>query len=122
MAQRPSFLTIICILIAIYGILMLLAGVLIIAGGSIIENAGIDTGGLFTAAGGVMIIVGIVALIAFFLLKNGNKIGWFLAMIFLVLNAISGILAFPTGLLTLVITVLLIWYFMRPNVRAFFSV
>ncbi|MCL1984194.1 MAG: hypothetical protein FWG58_02190 [Methanomassiliicoccaceae archaeon] len=122
MAQRPTFLTIICILIALYGILMLLAGILIIAGGSFLEDNGIDTGGLFTIAGGVMLIVGIVALIAFFLLKNGNKIGWFLAMIFLILNAISGILAFPAGLLTLVITVLLIWYFLRPNVREFFGI
>ena len=122
MAQRPTFLTIICILIAIYGILMLIAGIAIFGLDSFFADWGVDTGGFFKAAGVVAIITGIVALVVFFLLKNGNKLGWYLVMIFLILNAVFGLVFGGFGLLALIITIFLVWYFLRPNVRAFFGI
>jgi len=124
MAGRPTFLSIICILLAIYGIIMLIGGIAIIGLGAgledVLKDAGLDSG-LFTALGVVAVIIGLLVLVIFYFLWKGVKIGWYLVMIFLVLNAILGILSFPLGIVSLVLTILLIWYFMRPNVRAFFG-
>jgi hypothetical protein len=126
MAGRPTFLSIICILLAIYGVLLIIGGAAILALGDTVKDALADASleefaGLFTAIGAIALIIGLLVLVVVYLLWSGIGIGWYLALIFLVINAILGILAFPIGLVTLVITVLLIWYFLRPNVRAFFG-
>ncbi|MDR0791581.1 MAG: hypothetical protein LBE47_03470 [Methanomassiliicoccaceae archaeon] len=133
MAQRPTFLSIICILLALLGLLLLAAGALLVS----VENmaffkdalaeAGVDEfGGIFTATGAVMIITGLLAIVMVIFLWKGSKIGWFLAVIFLILCLINAIMAFLSvgslGLVTLLIVIFFLWYFMKPNVREFFGV
>ncbi|MDR0335264.1 MAG: hypothetical protein LBH69_05215 [Methanomassiliicoccaceae archaeon] len=67
------------------------------------------------------LIIGILVLASAYMLWKGIKLGWYLALIVLVLTAIEGLLALWGGLLLLIVAVLLIWYFFRPNVRAFFG-
>jgi len=125
MAQRPTFLSIICILLALFGIVMLLLGVMMLAlsGDSIWDEIGVDFGSaLMLGMGAGFLLVGLLTMLAVYLLWNGKKIGWYITIILLVINAIMGILAFPAGLLNLLITVVLIWYFFRPNVKEFFGV
>jgi len=129
MAQRPTFLSIICILLALYGVFILLVGVMLAAfGGSgalsgIADDIGLEFAEAFLIGFGIgLIVIGLLALLAVYLLWNGKTIGWYLAVIFLAINAISGIFMLPAGILSLVVTVLLIVYFFRPNVKAFFDV
>jgi hypothetical protein len=74
------------------------------------------------AIGVWMIILGLLTLVVVYFLWNGKKIGWYLVMIYLVINAITGIISLPGGILNLLLTIVLIWYFFRPNVREFFGV
>jgi hypothetical protein len=126
MANRPTFLSIICILLAIYGIIVMIGGIMIVAVGNdgavqdALKSVGMSSS-FFNALGAISIIVGLIALVVAYLLWKGISLGWFLALIFLGINAILGILSFPAGLLILIVTVLLIWYFLRPNVREFFG-
>jgi hypothetical protein len=126
MAQRPTFLSIIAILLAIYGVLMLIAGIAMIllnANSEVIKvftDNGIRTDWI-TAIGLVALVLGILALAVAFFLWKGMAIGWYLAMIFLIINAIWGLLTLWAGLLTLIVSAVLIWYFLRPKVRGFFG-
>jgi len=122
MAQRPTLITIICILMAIVGILTLIGGVTMLlvdatwAGTIDLSPSLVKAFGAYSAA------VGLLTLIVAFLLWTGNKIGWYLAIIVLALNAISSIFQLPTGVVTIIVMVILIWYFFRPNVKEFYGV
>jgi lysylphosphatidylglycerol synthetase-like protein (DUF2156 family) len=126
MANRPTFLSIIAILLGIYGFIMLIGGLALILLGEdnavkdAFSTAGIGTN-LVTAVGVLTLIIGILVLASAYMLWKGIKLGWYLALIVLVLTAIEGLLALWGGLLLLIVAVLLIWYFFRPNVRAFFG-
>jgi len=130
MAQRPTFLSIICILLALYSVLMLLVGVILVAFGvsgalsGIVDNIGLEEfAEAFLIGFGIgLILIYLLALLAVYLLWNGKTLGWYLAVIVLVINAIQGIFTLPAGILSLVVTVLLIVYFFRPSVKAFFDV
>ena len=129
---RPTFLSIICVLLAILGVIILLGGILIAISGNTdlmteaLAEAGLSGAeGLIVAMGVFAVAVGLLALVVVYFLWNGKTFGWYLAMVFLVLVAILGILSFlsfPYGLLGLLVAILLIWYFLRPNVREFFGV
>lgn len=122
MVQRPTFLSIICILMALYGIFVLIAGVALTAFGFTIAAA-FSIGSIPVIGIGVgFIVLGLLTLLVVFLLWSGSSIGWYLAVVYLVINAIFGILSLPVGILSLLITILLIWYFFRPNVKDFFGV
>jgi hypothetical protein len=73
------------------------------------------------AIGMVGIMAGLLALLVAALLWKGNRVGWFLVMLFLVLTAASGILLFPYGLILVPVAVLFLWYFLKTNVRMFFK-
>jgi len=129
MAQRPAFLSVMCILLTLIGVLMLIVGVMLAAlGGTgalswIEDYIGTVLVGTFLFAFGIaLIVVGLLALLTVYLLWNGNAAGWYLVVVLLAINAISGLFMLPAGVISLLITVLLIIYFFRPNVREFFDV
>jgi len=130
MAQRPAFLSLICILLALVGILFLILGVMLVAFANADFLAEFDLDQYFNSLVGIgmlslgaaFIILCVLTLLVSYLLWNGKSIGWYLVMVYLVIVAIVGIFALPVGILNLLITVLLIWYFFRPNVREFFGV
>ena len=127
MAQRPTFLSIICILLALLGIIMLVVGAVLVGSSDVLKDAFADLGvdvesSFFVAMGAIALIFGLLALLVSYLLWKGNKLGWYLVFVVLILNAIFGILALPAGLVEIVITIFLIWYFLRPKVRAYFGV
>jgi len=109
---------------AIIGILSLIGGVGMIWLAGAADWAGVIdfSSSIITALGVYSVIVGLLTLVVVFLLWTGNKLGWYLAIILLVLNAIQGIISLPTGILTLIIMAILIWYFFRPNVKEYFGV
>jgi hypothetical protein len=102
------------------------AGIVALSKDSEIQRVLVDAFGSFaadfiTGIGVGFIIVGVIALIVTYLLWKGIKLGWYLALIFLAINAVVGILSLWSGLLSLLISALLIWYFLRPSVREFFG-
>ncbi|MDR0791444.1 MAG: hypothetical protein LBE47_02775 [Methanomassiliicoccaceae archaeon] len=125
MAQRPAFLSIICILLAAVGLVALLVSVTFLIGLDMITDllAKINLLDGFVAAGYVGIAVGLLAVVVAVLLWKGNKLGWFLVMLYLVLLLIWMVLSLGWyGLIVLIVVVLLIWYFLSANVKAFFGV
>ncbi|MDR2866088.1 MAG: hypothetical protein LBV13_01590 [Methanomassiliicoccaceae archaeon] len=124
MAQRPTFLSIICILLAISGLLLLLAGIMVIASEGAINDALGDVDLLvdLTAIGAIALIAGLIALVVTYMLWKGIKLGWYLVMVYLIILVIFGILSLPAGILSLIVVIVLIWYFFRPNVKEFFGI
>jgi hypothetical protein len=121
MAQRPTFLSIICILLALYGLASLAVGAMFVF---VDFNIALldELGDLLAYAGWSAIALGLITLIMVIFLWKGSKIGWFLVILFLIINLITGILAFPAGLILLLIVIFFLWYFFKPNVRKFFGI
>jgi uncharacterized membrane protein (DUF2068 family) len=123
MADRPLLITIIAVL-------AILIGLLSIAGGAILIGANEAAGGIdvntLHLLGYVGLIQGIIAVIVGVLLWMGWTIAWYLALIYFAISAIIDIANIALGnvvsVLSLLIAVILIWYLLRPNVKAFFKV
>lgn len=119
MAERPLGVTILGILWIIGGIILLMSGLGVAAfGGLLLGSAG-------TAFGAIIILLGLLHII----IGVGCFAGWpwvwtigvILALISLV-NAIYAIFTIGWGaLLSLVITVILLYYLFQPHVKAFFG-
>jgi hypothetical protein len=105
---------------ALVGVLLLLGGLLIIAVGDALDI--IEVGLII---GGFILVIGLLLLFAVWLLWSGKAIGWYLVMVILVLDIVFGVYSLATGdftgLFGFAIAVFLAWYFLRPNVRAFFG-
>ena len=107
---------------AIVGILTLIGGItMILVDADWAGTIGLSSS-LVKALGVYSAVVGLLTLVVAFLLWTGNKLGWYLAIVVLILNAVSSIFQLPTGALTLVVMIILIWYFFRPNVKEFYGV
>ena len=107
---------------------MLIGGIGLIAleSSDVLSQAGVDwSDGLLMGIGAFSIIIGLLSLIVAYFLWKGKAIGWYLAMIYLVINAIYGIISIISGnysgTLSLLIVVFLIWYFFRPSVKGYFG-
>jgi len=129
MAERPTVITIICILVAILGILMLMSGLMFLT----VKNSADLIGpmseysvSLINAIGAGYVIIGLLSLVVAFLLWTGKTIGWYLAIIYLIINAVLSIFSIfvrdYTGVINLIIMGILIWYFFQPHVKKFYSV
>ncbi len=137
MAQRPVGISIISVLAALVGVLCFVGAVLFAAlstaGGllqDLIETYGggimpFDIGSLLSAAllafAGVAAIVGILYLVAAYGLWNGKGWARMLAIILLILDIIGSLLTLPAGIIGLIISGVLLWYFFTPSVKAFFG-
>lgn len=117
---RPLGVTILAILNALGGIMTLIGGVAAI---------GVTSTGIFASlgiiVGGFTIIIGLFQLIVAWGLWTGKKWAWLLALIFGILGVIFGILGLigggMTGIVSLLINAIIVYYLMRPEVKAFFG-
>jgi hypothetical protein len=117
---RPLGVTILAILNALGGIVTLLGGVAAI---------GVTSTGMFASlgiiVGGFTIIIGLFQLIIAWGLWTGKKWAWFLALIFGILGVIFGILGLIggglSGIISLLINAIIVYYLLRPEVKAFFG-
>jgi hypothetical protein len=136
MVQRPVGISIISVLAALVGVLFFIGAALFAAlstaGGflqEMIETYGAtvlpDIGSLLTAIAlgiaGVLAILGILYLVTAYGLWTGRGWARMLAIILLILDIIGGILSLPAGIITIIISGLLLWYFFTPSVKAFFG-
>jgi len=131
--ERPFGVTILAILEVIGGILSLAAGAFMLfaaaAFGMMIpgEMPGGISGfvglmmGLFSVIGIVVITIGLISFIIAYGLWNGRGWAWTLCLIFSIIGIIIGILSLPTGIISLIINILILYYLTRPHVKAFFG-
>ena len=127
MAERPRFLSLIIILLVIYSIFALIFGLMVIfMNGDVVKifvDMGMEADWLTDAMGAFSMIVGVLILILSYLLWKGIRIGWYLILILLAVYAILAALTlFPYGLILTVVIIVLIWYFLRPDVKGFFGI
>ena len=120
--SRPVLITILGILKIVLGVVSIIAGIIGAAAlADILEAAAPGFGALGGLLGGVMIVTGIIDLLLGIGYMKGWKAVWYIALIFYILGIIGGILSFPAGLIMTIIYIILVWYFFRPEVKAWFG-
>jgi hypothetical protein len=136
--SRPIGVTIIAILNIIGGIIMLLGGITLVAAGTILPSLppsafqngnltepNINLSGIAIAIGGVIIAIGIVSFIVAYGLLKGMRWAWtltvVLSIISIVLNAISIATGNIGGIISIIISGIILYYLYRPHVKAYFG-
>jgi len=136
MAQRPIGISVISVLEALAGVLLFILAAFFAAlstAGSflqdLIETYGATSmpnmGNLITAVAlgiaAFFAILGILAFVSAYGLWTGRGWAWYLSVILLIIELILSLLSLPGGIVGLVIGGLILWYFFRPYVKAFFG-
>jgi len=136
MPERPTGITVLAILAGLGGILLLIGGIIIgvmaSAISDFIKTYATSLGmGVFDVSGIVETFLVAVAAIAFIFgilyiaVAYGfwTGAGWsrMLAIILLILDIIGGLISLPSGIITIIIAGLVLWYLMKPHVKAFFG-
>ena len=139
--SRPTGVTIIAILNIIGGIIMVFGGLVLVAAGAILpslppstfEGSGMDLSGVPTwligggaiAIGGVIVALGIVSFIVAYGLMKGMGWSWtltvVLSIIIIALNAISIATGNFGGIISIIISGVILYYLYRPHVKAYFG-
>ncbi len=137
-APRPTGVAVLAVLVALAGVLALIfAMVLGILAGTVtefIESTISDYGGLvisdvegFVEAmllviAAIAAVVGILALVDAYGLWVGAGWAWWLTIILSALGIIGGIISLPSGIISILIDALIIYYFTRSYVKEFFGI
>jgi len=135
MPQRPIGITVLAILAGILGIILIIVGVAVgaMAGAlSDVIKTYIPAGTVpFDISGFIEAFLVAVAAVAFIFgvlyiaVAYGFWVGagWsrWLAIILSILGIISGLLSLPSGIITIIIYGVILWYLMQPHVKAFFG-
>lgn len=115
---RPILVTILGLLHILLGALAFIGGLLALVGSSI---EGLDVGGILASAG---LITGLISLLIGIGFMKGWNIIWYIGVIFAVISALLSlvtILGSPlSGLFSLLIEAIILWYLFRPKVKGFF--
>ena len=137
---RPLGVTIIGILMVIGGIVMIFAGIAAVLAGSLLPLAmqtgslpeGIPTamfGGAAVGIGAFMLALGIAALVIAYGLFKGKGWAWTAAVVLSIIGialavlqiATSLIFGDPSGIISLAINGVILYYLYRPHVKAYFG-
>ncbi|MEB3788180.1 MAG: DUF2127 domain-containing protein [Desulfurococcales archaeon] len=122
--ERPLGVTILAVLSGIGGILSILGGLALgaMAGaGGLAGMEGMEGLGPLMAFGSTMaIIMGLINLVIAYGLWNGKSWAWWLTVVFAALNALMSLVSMM--IVSLVIAAVIIWYMLRPHVKAFFNI
>ncbi|MDR3075422.1 MAG: hypothetical protein LBU30_05240 [Candidatus Methanoplasma sp.] len=105
------------------GILLLISG---LALAFMDLDLGIDLSFATDIFGWGLIITGLIYLIFGYGLWSGWKILWYLGVILYLLSLIVGVYALVVGgavsIISIIITLVILWYLFRPNVKEFFRI
>jgi hypothetical protein len=134
--KRPTGVTIIAILNIIGGIVMLFGGLALVAAGSILPGLPMTDGELSQvpswligtgaiAIGAIILILGIISFVVAYGLLKGAGWAWtvtvVLSIVTIVLNAISIATGNFGGIISIIISAIILYYLYRPHVKAFFG-
>jgi hypothetical protein len=134
-AKRPTGVTIIAILNIISGIIMLIGGIALVAIGSVLPGAlegemtsGIPPemfGAFGVAMGGIILALAIFSFVVAYGLWSGKGWAWtltvVLSIISIALNAISIAGGNFGGIISIIISAVILYYLYRPHVKAYFG-
>jgi hypothetical protein len=133
-AKRPTGVTIIAILNIISGIIMLIGGVALVAIGSVLPGAleeGMSgmpaemAGAFGVAMGGIILALAIFSFVVAYGLWSGKGWAWtltvVLSIISIALNAISLAGGNFGGVISIIISAVILYYLYRPHVKAYFG-
>ena len=134
--NRPTGVTIIAILNIIGGIIMVIGGIVLLAAGAILPSipmtdsdlSGVPTwliGGGAIAIGAITLALGIVSFIVAYGLLKGMGWSWtvtvVLSIIGIILNALSLAAGNFGGIISIIISAVILYYLFRPHVKASFG-
>ena len=117
--KRPLGVTIVAILMIINGIILIAAGI-----GGITVGAAMDIP-LIGVSSGVLVALGIAAIIVAWGLIKGKGWAWIVTVILSIISIIMSIIAIAGGnfgsIINLVISGVILYYMYRPEVKAYFG-
>jgi len=117
----------------VVAILQILGGILLVLGGAalaaipqLVELPLPGFGLLFGGLGAFFIVIGILALLVGWGLWAGKGWAWWLTVILQALGIVSSLaslaLGDPTAIASLIIAAIILYYFFKPHVKAYFGV
>ena len=129
--ERPTGVTILAALQVLAGIVLFGLGALVLALAGLLGIIGVRPQvpvfplflGSFVMgiAGGIMVIIGIISFAVAYGYMNGLGWAWTLGLIIAVLALILGLISLPSGVISILLEVLIIYYLTRPHVKRFFG-
>ena len=127
--RRPTGVAVLAILSAIGGVLCLIGaaviGILAEALSETIGGARAPFAGLLAemvmVIAAVLAITGILLFVDAYGLWTGRSWAWWLTIILSVIGIMGGLLSSVIGIISIIIGILIIYYFTRPHVKEFFG-
>jgi hypothetical protein len=137
--SRPTGVTIIAILNIIGGIVMLVGGLFLITAGALIPSlppstfedsdlSGIPVsllGGGAIAVGAFTIALGVVSFIVAYGLMKGLGWAWSVTVILSIISIVSNVISIASGnfggIVSIIISGVILYYLYRPHVKAYFG-
>jgi hypothetical protein len=134
--KRPTGVTIIAILNIIGGIIMLIGGIAAATFGAVLPSLPISESDLSgvppmflgagaIAIGGILIIIGVLSFVVAYGLLKGMGWAWTLTLVLsiisIVINAVSIASGNFGGIISIIISAIIVYYLYRPHVKAFFG-
>ncbi len=120
--DRPFLVTVISVLYIVLAVILLAGGALILAGGVMSDIEGSTL--LGELGGGALLVFGLIVLVIGAGLYRGWKIMWYLGVLFAIIGALSSLISIVGGsvpsVVPLAITLIIVWYLFRKNVKSFF--
>jgi hypothetical protein len=120
MSERPLGVTIIGILWILSGLLWFVAAFI---GGAVLAFLGL--GALGAIVGVILFIIGIINILLGIGSFKGWSWVWVIGVIFMVINLLFGLVSLVTspgtGIITIVIAAIVLWYLFQPQVKSFFG-
>jgi len=128
-ANRPLGVTLLAVLHVIQAVIFVLIGFVVVAVGGFISRRMLVVPhllrGILWIIGAVLIIVGLLYLVLAYGLWSGKGWAWWISLILAGLGVILSILSLLRGgvvaVITLLLDLLIIYYLLKPNVKAFFG-
>ena len=124
---RPFGVTLLAIFYVIAAVIFIVIAVLsgFAARGAILRTVGLGSGALGLISV-VLVILAVVSLLVAYGLWEGKKWGWLLALIIAVIHIIFNLLrlfhAILVPVISIIISVIVIWYLTRKRVKDYFDV
>ena len=122
---RPAGVTILAILQILGGVLIFFVGILAVSvSGMTSTLGGYDYGhltGIMWMVGGVLIVGGLIGAGLGYGLWKGKGWAWWATLIFSILAMLGSLVALPTGVISLLIDIAILYYLTRPGVKRYFG-
>jgi len=126
--SRPSGITILVVLQSLAGLAALILGVLMVLAAGFLgtielpaEVPSYFTGVIVAVIGMVLIFIGSISFIVSYGFWNGRAWAWTIGIVLNVISLISDLASLPSGIVSLLLSGLILYYLTRPHVKRYFG-